>query len=135
MTVEGLGQAIRALRGERTQREVATSAGLDATTWSFYETGRRQPGAANLEKVLKGLGVPRLELEALAWEHRRRELEGAEQKERDAGSPRFVGVAHQVAQQLGEVSPGDPLRAELRRLLGHIAILVEEVLFVLVPEE
>ena len=80
--MEGLAHAIRVFRGERTQAEVAGAAGIDATTWSFYETGRRQPGEVNLGKVCQGLGCTRLELEATAWECRRRDLEAVEATDR-----------------------------------------------------
>ena len=128
---EDLGKAIAHLRGDRTQAEVARLAGLDPTTWSFYETGRRRPKEANFEKLLRGLGCERIELEAMAWEIRKRRLLEEQDAARRAGSPRFVKSAMHLAEALAETRKeptGDPFRRDLRDLLAHVAILVEEVL-------
>jgi transcriptional regulator with XRE-family HTH domain len=135
-----LAQAIRHFRGERTQREVAEAAGLDATTWSFYETGRRRPKARNLQRVLHGLGCTRLELEETAWRFRRERLLEEQDAARRAGDPRFVGSAVQVARELRERGEGeageagDPLRRGLRELLAHVAVILEEVIVRVVRE-
>lgn len=136
-----LAQAIRHFRGERTQREVAEAAGLDATTWRFYETGRRRPKARNLQRVLHGLGCTRLELEETAWRFRRERLLEEQDAARRAGDPRFVGAAVQVARELrerrkgeAEEAAGDPLRRGLRELLAHVAVILEEVIVRVVRE-
>jgi transcriptional regulator with XRE-family HTH domain len=67
-----LALALRALRGGRTQGEVADQAGLTVGTWNRYENSRQVPKAAQLPRLAQGLGVP-LEALELAIEHQRRE--------------------------------------------------------------
>ena len=69
-----LGEAIRFLRGRRSQAQVSELAGLDPAVWSLYERGLRVPRETNLRLVLEGLGCSRLDLEEVAWRLRRREL-------------------------------------------------------------
>jgi hypothetical protein len=38
-----LGKAIQRLRGEKTQRACAETAGISASSWSLYEGGDRDP--------------------------------------------------------------------------------------------
>ena len=44
-------------RNKWTQIQVAEWTGIDAMTLSHYESGRREPGPANLAKLAKGLRV------------------------------------------------------------------------------
>jgi transcriptional regulator with XRE-family HTH domain len=133
------GRAIRLLRGKRSQKEVAAAAGLDPTTWSFYETGRRRPKDENRQRVLRGLGCTELELEETAWQIRHERLLQAQEASRRAGDPRFVGTARQLAEQLREeheeLDEGervDALRRDMRSLLSNTAVLVEEIAVLLV---
>lgn len=71
---DDLSRAITFLRGERSQAEVARRAGIDPAVWSLYERGQRQPRAKNLERILRGLGCTRLELEETRWRIRRYRL-------------------------------------------------------------
>ncbi len=75
-----LGEAIKRLRGERSQRFVARRAKVPVPTWSQWENGRRQPRKEQLEKILRGLDCSLETLELEVWNVwtdrlRRRELE------------------------------------------------------------
>lgn len=54
------GRGIRILRavGNLTQKQLAASAGLDASYVSMIEQGNRQPGQRALGKLAKVFGVP-----------------------------------------------------------------------------
>jgi transcriptional regulator with XRE-family HTH domain len=69
------GRAIASLRAGRKQEEVAEIGGIDPGSWSLFETGRRRPKQANIEKIARGLGCSRLELEELTWQFRRQQLD------------------------------------------------------------
>lgn len=125
-----LGLAIAYLRGDRTQTEVAQEAGINPATWSLYEAGRRQPREASLERVLKGLGCTRLELETTAWHLRRARLHLEEATAIEAqGQSSELGVAGPELSppDLSEESD-DHVRLRLRALLRRMASLVEEIL-------
>ncbi len=63
---QSFGHAIRNRRGTRKQRQVADAAGVDRSSWSQYENGRKLP-EENLDKVALGLGCTpeQLVIEAL----------------------------------------------------------------------
>jgi transcriptional regulator with XRE-family HTH domain len=65
-----LGKAIQRLRGERTQRACAESAGISASSWSLYEGGERAPRPAMRARIAGGLGVELRVLEETAWQVR-----------------------------------------------------------------
>ena len=50
-----VGTAMERLRGDRTQREVARRAGVNRSSWSSYEAGRRMPGAETWRRIVHGL--------------------------------------------------------------------------------
>lgn len=53
-----LANAIKELRGKRTQREVAKRARIDPATWNAYEKGIRTPRRPErLQQIAEGLGV------------------------------------------------------------------------------
>ena len=80
-------EAIRRLRGERTQKECAERAGIDPSTWSAYEKGQRQPRTQErLDQIAKGVGCTPDRLEEVTWECRNERLaeeraEAAEEQE------------------------------------------------------
>lgn len=104
MSGRELGLAIAFLREDRTQTECARVAGINPATWSLYEAGKRAPREAALQKVVKGLGCSRLELESVAWSLRRMTLE-----REDSGPP------------IRQREPGE--------LLQRLVTLFEELLF------
>lgn len=108
-----LAEALRRLRGRRTQREVATVAGFDATVWSLYESGERWPRRASFERLATGLGCTpdRLEEEMLLV--RRRRLE--DQRWEGADS-----VAESAATPYGAETDDEALRREVRTHLDAI---------------
>jgi transcriptional regulator with XRE-family HTH domain len=105
-----LAEALRRLRGRRTQREVAAEAGLDPTVWSLYEGGERWPRRASFERLAKGLGCPPERIDEEMLLVRRRRLE--DQRWDPAG-----GVAEPAAAPYGLDGDDEALRREVR---GHL---------------
>lgn len=60
---QDVGRAIRQLRGERTQAELARRAGVTRQTWNAYENGRRMPSASNWPRILEALDAEEPELD------------------------------------------------------------------------
>lgn len=60
---EDVGEAIRQLRGERSQGELARSAGVTRQAWNAYENGRRLPAPETWPRVLDALGTAEVELD------------------------------------------------------------------------
>jgi transcriptional regulator with XRE-family HTH domain len=50
-----VGRAMERLRGDRTQRSVAQRAGINRSSWSSYEAGRRMPTPDTWGKIVAGL--------------------------------------------------------------------------------
>ncbi len=73
-----IGRAIRHLRGDRPQAQLAAKARIDRTSWSLYEAGKRSPREHNLARIVRALGCKRVELEEAAWAFRRRRLAAEE---------------------------------------------------------
>ena len=73
---QDLGQAIKKIRGARTQKEVAAVAKISASSWSLYESGDRAPRKGMLLRIAKGLGASLKELEDEAWRQRNGRLRG-----------------------------------------------------------
>lgn len=55
--MNGFGQRLRELRGERTQAEAAQAIGLKASAYSMYEGERREPGFDTLVMIADHYGV------------------------------------------------------------------------------
>lgn len=55
--MEGFGQRLRELRGEKTQAEAAQAIGLKASAYSMYEGERREPGFDTLVMIADHYGV------------------------------------------------------------------------------
>ena len=62
-----IGEAIKLLRGDRSQRSVADLVGIPYGTWSQWEHGKRMPREAQLEKIFQGLGCSREDFIAVVW--------------------------------------------------------------------
>lgn len=58
-TSDILGEAIRRLRGKRSQAGLARAAGLSPSCWSEYERGKRIPRRKQVDRVIKALGCSR----------------------------------------------------------------------------
>lgn len=87
-----VGKAMERLRGDRTQLAVARRAGVNRSSWSSYESGRRMPGADTWERIVAGLGCTEAEFDRAviqAWEERRAEERG----ESDAEATKGAGPA------------------------------------------
>lgn len=135
-----LGRAIAFLRGSRSQVEAAQRASLDPATWSHYESGRRLPRSGNLEKVLRGLGCTRLQLEETAWRFRRQRL--VEQLVEQAGAssaireghpapPGHVRGASRDLRHIEVPSDDEVLEARLQRISGQLAASFQELFLLL----
>lgn len=126
---EDLGRAIAYLRAERTQAEVAKRAGLDPATWSLYEAGRRRPRPPTTLRILRGLGATRLELEEVASQFRRARFADLPRTEARGRPGKARGEVAAVARAFPP--PGrelaDPLRNEIRALLGRLVPLLEDL--------
>lgn len=69
MTIEQelFGAALKALRGKRTQREVARAAGMLSGTWSSYEAGKWLPRKAQRQRIFAALGCTPEDFELALW--------------------------------------------------------------------
>lgn len=61
-TMREIGAKLRAVRGDRTLSQFATSLGLARTTWSNYEAGRRLPSHEVLERlrIIEGISAEQI---------------------------------------------------------------------------
>lgn len=70
---QDVGTAIGRLRGERSQLEVARRAGINRSSWSSYENGRRMPKEDTYARIAHGLECSEEELDRAvlrAWGER-----------------------------------------------------------------
>lgn len=119
------GQAVTALRGRRTQREVARRAGIDHTSWSFYERGMRVPRAKNYQRLLFGLRCTHQELTEQAW--RLHYCQQADQRVAEYRR-RYASTAARVRAQTGPAPAANPFRSELQEMLLRGALVVADAL-------
>lgn len=56
------GEVVRRRRGNRKQIDLADKIGVNASTWSLYESGKRIPENKNFTQVAEILGLSRAEL-------------------------------------------------------------------------
>jgi transcriptional regulator with XRE-family HTH domain len=70
------GNAIKKLRGPRTQREMAAKACIDPSTWSAYEKGRPPRTQERLELITRALGCTLDRLDEVTWECRTERIRG-----------------------------------------------------------
>ncbi len=64
-----LGRTVRALRGTKTQKEVAKAAGLPVSTLSKIEQARQIPRSETFAKIAHGLGLSAVQLEQRVMEN------------------------------------------------------------------
>lgn len=84
-----VGRAMERLRGDRTQREVAKRAGVNRSSWSSYEAGRRMPGADTWTRIVRGLDCSQEDFDRAvlrAWRER------LDHVQREGGSEEGVEV-------------------------------------------
>ena len=72
---QALSRTIKALRGQRTQREVANKAGIPTSTWCKIEQGRQLPRDTTFERIADALGCTVGQLEQLVSESTWEEIE------------------------------------------------------------
>jgi transcriptional regulator with XRE-family HTH domain len=75
-----VGRAMERLRGDRTQRSVAQRAGINRSSWSSYEAGRRMPTVDTWGRIVAGLESTVAQFDhavMLAWAERLAEAAGA----------------------------------------------------------
>jgi transcriptional regulator with XRE-family HTH domain len=74
-----VGRAMERLRGDRTQRSVAGRAGINRSSWSSYEAGRRMPTPETWSRIVAGLETTMVQFDRAvqrAWAERNAEAEG-----------------------------------------------------------
>jgi transcriptional regulator with XRE-family HTH domain len=131
-----IGRAIAYLRGGTSQAEAARQAGIHRASWSLYEAGKRIPREQTIERIVKGLGCSRLELEETVWRIRRERLLYEERLRRRRGdaSPAEEAsdqASHRPAGTLPQdASPGrgDLVRREVQAMLAEISAVLEKFL-------
>jgi len=104
-----VGRAMERLRGDRTQRAVAGRAGINRSSWSSYEAGRRMPTGETWAKIVVGLESTMAQFDRAvmqAWEERLREA-------RDAAAGDAPGA--------GTARPGEELRLSTEEALELIS--------------
>ena len=77
---EDIGNALRHLRGDRSQTDLAKQAGVNRQAWNAYESGRRLPAPDTWPRIMAALGVAEPELDRAiiaAWVDRLGERERA----------------------------------------------------------
>ncbi len=65
---KALSRTLKALRGTRTQKEVAEAAGIPTSTWCKIEQGRQLPRDGTFVKIAEALGCSVSDLEQLVSE-------------------------------------------------------------------
>lgn len=111
---DGLGKALRWLRGKQDKRQyqLAEEAGITKAMLSAYETGKQRPSLETLEKVLEALGVGLAELhDALDIVNERTSGPGR------AGRRPAYGWGERPAWAGGDAPLADPA-VDLYRVLG-----------------
>lgn len=111
---DGLGKALRWLRGKQDKRQyqLAEQAGITKAMLSAYETGKQRPSLETLEKVLEALGVGLAELhDALDIVNERTSAPG-----RGGGRPAY-GWTERPSWAAGDSPLADPA-VDLYRVLG-----------------
>jgi transcriptional regulator with XRE-family HTH domain len=123
-----LASAIRKLRGARLQKEAAEKAGLDSSTWSVYEKGRRLPRDQDrVEQIARGLGCTLERLDEVIWECRNERI--GEEKAR-------AGLAQApMTDPALRIESLDPLKGaiqtgftNIRREVNEVLLALEEIL-------
>jgi transcriptional regulator with XRE-family HTH domain len=120
-----LALALRELRGDLTQAEVAQRAGLSVGTWSRYETERQQPKAAQLSRLAQGLGIGLEDLD--------RAVEGQRQRRLDRTLRELRSLTPGLEPTVSSAAAEESLPA-LRKASFELALAIENVLRALLDE-
>lgn len=139
---QALGTTVKALRGVRTQKEVADAAGIPISTLSKIEQSRQIPRDETFVKIAQGLGLTEAELEqeivettlsVLEEEHRkasgsrRSPPSTSKKKKRRAQSVDLSGVPRSAALRLkSTLATIDAFRNHLDNLDHDIQSLIRE---------
>lgn len=86
------------LRGDRKQLSVAQRAGINRSSWSSYEAGRRMPNPETYSKIAHGLDCTEAELDRAVqrqWQERLRE-EGTGEGREPTPLPTETDEAHRI---------------------------------------
>ena len=126
-----LASAIKKLRGDRTQKEVAKKAGFDSSTWSVHEKGKRLPRDQDrFEQIARGLGCTIERLDEVTWECRNERI-GEEQAK--AARPAQAPTTDPALR----IEPLDPVKSaihmgltNLRQGVNYVLQALEEVIVV-----
>lgn len=121
-----IGHAIRCLRGDRPQAQVASKARIDPTSWCLYEAGRRRPRESNLARIVRALGCSRVQFEEVVWTFRRRRLAVEELEPKAWRGARLSGFA--------EASGPQPPPPEPEQWQSRATALFSELLAILIPQ-
>ncbi|MBE5814289.1 MAG: helix-turn-helix transcriptional regulator [Clostridiales bacterium] len=98
--MNGFGQRLRELRGERTQAEAAQAIGLKASAYSMYEGERREPGFDTLVMIADHYGV------STDYLLGRTECKSIEQDMQNACA--LLGISQATAEQLSFLKEHEP---------------------------
>jgi transcriptional regulator with XRE-family HTH domain len=131
-----LASAIKQLRGDRSQKEVAAKAEIDQSTWSLYEAGEREPRTqTRFEQIARGLGCTPERFEEVIWEHRNRRIE------REEGRPQALDPIQEPGDEPsspGRIDPESAVRVRItnirQELNGALEELEEVLLLVVAPK-
>ena len=131
---KSLGRTVKILRGARTQREIAATAGIPVSTLSKIEQSRQIPRNETFAKVAHGLGLSVAELEHKVMEHTLGEIDQASgagttvaagrrgPEEIDmSGIPRTAAL--RLESTLGTI---DSLNNNIENLRGDVKSLIRE---------
>jgi transcriptional regulator with XRE-family HTH domain len=112
---KALGRTIKALRGTRTQRQIAEAAGLPISTLSKIEQARQIPRNETFGKIARGLGLSVSELEQRVVERTLGAIARAGAGGEDEEAPETAAPATRRAAHPDEVDlAGLPRAAALR---------------------
>lgn len=131
-----LASAIKQLRGDRSQKEVAEKAGIDPSTWSLYEAGERVPrNWERFRQIAYGLGCTPERLEEVIWEHRNKRIAREEGRTQAVDA---IQESHHEPSPVERVDPESAVRVRItnirQELNGALQELEEVLLLAVAPK-
>lgn len=124
---KALGKTIKALRGAKTQKQVAETAGIPISTLSKIEQARQIPRNDTFSRIAEGLGLTVAELEQEIVETTLGALEAESQKAAGITNPRRPSVVgssrHQDDEDLDLSGVPRAAALRLKSTLGTIEAL------------
>jgi transcriptional regulator with XRE-family HTH domain len=128
-----LASAIKQLRGDRSQREVAAKAEVDPSTWSLYEAGDRGPRTQErFEQIARGLGCTPARFEELIWEHRNKRIAKEEGRTQSADATQESRDEPSASERIDPESAVRVRITNIRQELNGALQELEEVLLLAV---